>query len=792
MDENNDDLLSLLLEDDYENDLNTQQVEVLPLPQNTSNTDTVEYGLSVHEEEYLDAQADYDDELKYKYSQSYERFASGEIETPDPILEHEFSDDEPHQGTIAESPVQETTQPQVVPVPAPVTSRPVVKAGFSPARFKTPAEDKQPVVAQEPVSKEEIYFTCSEGKITSEGIFFTTVKKGTQGEPDQVLYVKKHDYFLQPMEVYTAIDSNDEEFVKFRFSTLSDKIREVFLPNTDLNNFGKRGELLQSSFPPPPPNIISRLSSLVLSAIKALPKEKKAFTGYAKPGWTADGKYHIRPGHPMHIGIGAEYGTLMKAGSKELQYSAIKRAIDDALITAAIYSAAIAGYMRGKIWQTSVSHSLILHGEKGRGKSAQLMGVAAIQGKPTNEEKTNFFSGKSTEASLDREFAGNNHGVVALDESDDVLLADKKKGISRFMNFGNKGGNTRMENGKSTTYSFDLTLFASFNANYQDLISGSEKTEALNARMIGIDINHPLLKTFSDVKKVNEYRNTLLENYGHMYEDIIEYIKNNERKIKDKYDSVFNEIYDDKAMYILKEKEPRALEFLAICYAGAEALGDILGDDKYRIKAIEAIDVLVSEYRSANIDSEIDLEKEKKLKPMATYYQLKEFIITNPNRFYWKSMAFAEPNDDYFNRSHDLIKIQKAKAKEINNRLSGNNTVLGVIDITKIMKDESDLNGSIMLNEAGYREFEKSYGITKSSLLQAVRAINMIAEDKTKLNQKFAEKLNFDNLRGYKISLSEVEILSETPDVKVIPATPDNMFDLDLDALESSHANLKS
>lgn len=786
MDEEDDVLALLLYGEKNENETD----DIITQPDNQeemiSVNPTIEEPEYIHKEEYEDSQEDYDDELKYKYAQSYEQFASGEVDTPDPILEHDF-EIEPAQNAI-----------EII-TPAPVSQ--TGKSGFRPQKYKTPEiEDKSQPDEEAEIEDSassnkdaEIYFTCSKGKITSEGVFFTTVVKGSKGNADKVIYVKKHDYFLVPMEVYTAIDSNDQEFVKLKFNTLSDKVREVFLPNSHLNNFSKTGELLQASFPPPPPNVISTMSSLVLSAIKALPADKKSFTGYAKPGWTADGKYHIRPGHPKHIGIGAEYGTLMKAGSKELQYSAIKRAIDDALLTAVVLSAAIAGYMRGKLWKTSVAHSLVLHGEKGRGKSAQLMGVAAIQGKPTSEGNTNFFSGKSTEASLDRELSGNNHGVAVIDDSDDVLIGDKKKGMSRFMNFGNKGGNTRMENGVSKTYSYDLTIFLSFNANYLDLISGNDKSEALSSRMIGIDINHPLLKTFSDVKKVNDYRNSLLENYGHMYEDIIEYINNNERKIIKKYDDIFNEIYDDKAMYILKEKEPRALEFFAICYAGAEALGEILGDKKYEVKAVEAINILVAEYRSENIDNEFDLEKEKKIIPHSIYYRLKEFIVTNPSRFHWKTMAYAEPSDSHFNSNHDLTRIQKAKARDINNRLTGNNTVLGVVDITKIMDDVSDLNGSVMLNEAGYKEFEKTYGITKASLLQAVRTINLMTDDKgTKLNAKFQQKVNFDTSRGYKITLCDVEVLSETPDIHVVSTTPENMFnDMDVDSLADSYENLR-
>lgn len=746
----------------------------------------------VHEDEYEGSAEDFEDELKYKYAQSYERFASGEVDTPDPILEHDF-DEEPEEEIQVNQDIEaKETSIETQSAKANPAVKNAAKSGFSPDKYS--AQQSSNNIAIPTYQKETIYFECDEGKITNRGIYLRNIKKS--GEQYDLL---KHPYYIFPMEVYRAIDSNNEAFVKFQFQTIADEVSEVFIPNAHLNNFSKHGELQQAGFPPPPASIVSRLSALILLALKALPADKKSFIGYSQPGWTADGKFHIRPGHPKHIGIGAEYGSLMKAGTKEAQYETYRVGIKESLLVGFNMAAGVAGYMRGKIFNSSVSQMIVYHGKKNAGKSTLLQAIAAIQGKPTTEAKTNMFSGKSTEASLDREFAGNNHGVVALDESDDVLLSNKTKGISRLMNFGNKGGNTRMESGVSTTYSYDITLFASFNADYEETIGGHEKSEALGSRIIGIDIMHPKLNTFKDAKSANNFRNGLLENYGHMYEDIIDYIINNHDKIKEKYTEMYNEIFNDTAFYFLRDDQPRALEFFSICYAGAMALGDILGDEECTVRAIEAINILVDEYRSENIDNAMMQEKERKIVPHSIYESLKEFVKTNPYRFHWKKYAFAEQHDEYNISSHDLHRLQKQKAKDINARHSGNNVTLGIIEINQVMFHEDDFQGFLYLNELGYKEFEKAYNIPKGNLIRALKNINLIAlpssekTDEVKLSLNLALKNSFLKSRTHKIILQEVNVLSESNEIKVQETTVENMFaEDDVDNLANSFAKLKS
>ncbi|WP_336654365.1 DUF927 domain-containing protein [Leclercia adecarboxylata] len=803
MDNSNEDFFSLLLrtqqahisddedQDDSDYDLEHNSQVNSDLTADEENTEAVSD--HVKDEYKTSNDVEYFDDDKYsRYLQAYE----------DSGIQHQSPVEEAEYPAVQENIAQPLLAEKVV-EPAQVVkqdeSRP--KGHFRPQlavstpEYKSLSEEKQQLTT----NGSEIFFTDPEGKITSQG-FFINVAKKENGKV--VTYpVKKHPFFLYPVEVYSALDVEDTEVVRFRFKSFSGQVKEICLPGNEVNKFGNRSELTKQ-FPAPPNGIISKITSMILNAIDKLPAEKKGIGKYSKSGWTADGKYHIRPGHPQYINIGsgAEYGSLMKAGTKEQQYKTYREMTKESLIAAFVLAAAVAGYMRGKCFVSTVSQIVVLHGKRGFGKTTMLMLVSAIQGKPSTEAKTNMFSGKTTQASLDRELAGNNHGVAALDESDSVLLSDKKKGIDQLMNIGNGGGNARMENGVSTTYSHDMTIFASFNSPYKELISGHDKAEALINRITGINILDPNLNTFNDAKTVENYQRQLLLNYGHMYDDIIDYISNNEVKINDKYKEVYDEMYKDTKLHLLRKYDSRALQFFSICYAGAEALGKILDDEECSARAVEAINLLVENYKSES-NGNIDLiELEENIPHQVNYEKLLDFISTNPSLFHWKKYAYT-PSGHAVDQKH--------KAEELNRGSS--KIVLGVVNQESVMKHPSDFNGGVIINEQGYREFERVSNITKNEIIESVKALDMLIKQNNKNTYKVSEAmvnlLNLDGRRGYNIRLKDLSLFESeegnnkevTNENKYEPLTTmappiifHNSDDENIFEFEESYHNLKS
>lgn len=651
------------------------------------------------------------------------------------------------------------------------------KAGFRPqgygsipAPLSNNSVDKN---KEESNSGEEIYFTCSEGKITSEGIFINKKVK------DEVIAVHSHTDFVKPEAVYTAIDAEEDEtkvYVKVNFSTGDNRVRTLILPQQESTNFREKGKLAAAGFSVPANHVQSTLLKMFNKAKKAL-DDKFRMEGYVKWGWDKTYRYHIRPGHPKYIGEIIPVHS--KAGTKERQYEILRKACKESRLAALAMSVALTGYMVEIVFKETTSHLFCIFGEPHRGKTIIQMLCAAIQGMPKFGDSNNYMSYESTKATLERRFAYHTHGPVILEEIDNLFHANVQEAVELLMTISNGGGKSRIINQRSQSFNWHVACMMNMNSKAWGLFKGHNKEKALKSRLTAVDVDNLFINTFTSKQSANFYLEEIQQNYGHMYDDVIDYCIKNREQISKDYKLTKADLEGDKTLKNLQD-DPRNSDFFAQCYRGAEALGHILGDKDIELIAKEAIEHLIHEYKP-ELDDESESSdngiSDKRLKAVNIYDNFKQFIYMHSGQFKWKGYAFDLGPNGQISEA-----IQKSKAQELNNISARSTLPFGLVNQDRAMFEEEDFSGDILLTDAGYNNFCKSCKISKDEFLSSLKYLDLLKtpeknRDNVRLSKKQAEELK--ESRSYRIILTEVSVLAESeftqkPDIKVDEAKADN------------------
>jgi hypothetical protein len=396
---------------------------------------------------------------------------------------------------------------------------------------------------------------------------------------------------------------------------------------------------------------------------------------------------HVRPGSADYVGSYPQ--TKETSGSFEAWRNAIVDLAIDSPVFTTVLSFAVGSYCRG-IPDIPANHSAIIHlhsTDSSIGKSFTQECCASLQTYP--HFKGNVFAdASSTLAATEIFLAANNHGVMCLDEIHSLLAKDNRP-VERLMVYANGGGRGRVavRNGSRALESgteWNATIITSGNCGLESVYLNHPQAPAIRARIIEIDACQTPIFGFTDFDRINAARAVLLENYGHAYPLIIEYISQNRAKVI-AWVQEFKDIAKNIAGDAMSGKLSRRVESCGLAYAGAHILSEILG-------IIIPTDNIVSLF-----SSEVQLAEEGAEHAKQTARDsLLGLICTSLGTFTVNGHLAIEDSDttdeDNSGVIHNITTRQKDRAAAHSNRVTQRTTSNGVIVQKTPMKAPLDFS----------------------------------------------------------------------------------------------------
>ncbi|QCC10052.1 DUF927 domain-containing protein [Salmonella enterica] len=604
--------------------------------------------------------------------------------------------------------------------------------------------------------KEITLYESFVGKITTHGMYHTS-RKSVKGKV-VVKDILVHNFPIFPVEIITALDGTIDEsvtYIKFVFKSIDGEFKEVIIPSGAANDFK---EVKKAGFLAPSPLNHSKVLALINDVISNGSLNKK--TGYSQCGWTSDLMHHIRPDNDLYVGKKIKV-TEVK-GSADLYFSMLSEFTLNCPQMAFGLAFAAAGYMRGYITVTSLTPFYILYGKAHMGKSKTCQLIASLQGNPMKGKGNNIDS-NTTMVGFHKFLANNNHGVLVVDELDNIFLRNNVVGATLIMDISNGGGRAHSDQYRNTYQgeSWNNSVIASTNLRIEDVAGGTMKEQALFTRLMQIDVEDSVLHNYTGGQyRLEQLSQIMSENYGHFYPKAIEKIKAKGKEYKARLDELLKELTTDIKLVDL-QNEPRSLEMLALAQVGAELVGDVLGE-KEGAACQAAVDIIIERFKR----SEDELISKKQNEDANTYEMLKSFITDNAQRFRWENYAYCQGN------RLDMKKSQIDQAIEFSSNATKASTgALGVVVQESVMDHALDYNGYVLLNPSAFDSLAR-YGISKDKMISAAKNLGMLREQGGKNTKKLSDKYKamLSGLsRAYKIELKDISDILEFEVPEVAP-----------------------
>lgn len=605
--------------------------------------------------------------------------------------------------------------------------------------------------------KEITLYESFVGKITTHGMYHTS-RKSVKGKI-VVKDILVHNFPIFPVEIITALDGTIDEsvtYIKFVFKSIDGEFKEVIIPSGAANDFK---EVKKAGFLAPSPLNHSKVLALINDVISNGSLNKK--TGYSQCGWTSDLMHHIRPDNDLYVGKKIKV-TEVK-GSSDLYFSMLSEFVLNCPQMAFGLAFAAAGYMRGYITVTSLTPFYILYGKAHMGKSKTCQLIASLQGNPM-KGKGNNIDWNTTMIGFHKFLANNNHGVLVVDELDNLFLKNNiTHAATLIMDITNGGGRAYSDQYRNTHQgeSWNNSVIASTNLRIEDVAGGTMKEQALFTRLMQIDVEDSVLHNYTGGQyRLEQLSQIMSENYGHFYPKAIEKIKAKGNEYKARLDELLKELTTDIKLVDL-QNEPRSLEMLALAQVGAELVGDVLGE-KEGAACQAAVDIIIERFKR----SEDELISKKQNEDANTYEMLKSFITDNAQRFRWENYAYCQGN------RLDMKKSQIDQAIEFSSNATKASTgALGVVVQETVMDHALDYNGYVLLNPSAFDSLAR-YGISKDKMISAAKNLGMLREQGGKNTKKLSDKYKAmlsGVSRAYQIELKDISDILEFEVPEVAP-----------------------
>lgn len=634
---------------------------------------------------------------------------------------------------------------------------------------ETPATTQDPDALRAPNgdpldldSRQVFYAGGTVGEINARGFW----KMDREGLPYCV-----HPLPLWPVETLEAKTDDPDvtvAYVRVRFARIYGGVGEMTLPLDDLGGFGRRGHpLVRAGWKPPSSKRAGAVEEILTYAIREMSElgQLPKVTGYETAGWVEQGTIHVRPGSPLYVG--PSLGSTVTAGSREVWAKTMTELMDDSGICAFVVACALGSLFRGVVpLPHDTSHILNLTGAPSRGKTTMLKIVSALAGVPA---KPGYMDGASTARGLENRLAASNHGWMAVDELDQLLMKDPDGGATTLMFVSNGGGREKatQTGGVVKGAGWKVTVISTGNKALLDLAATAKKGEALTTRIFELDILDADLTTFTEVSALPARLHKLTENHGWGYAAAVNAIASHRGEWIQRFYEIDEEQRSNPRLAPIFGDQERLLAFFELALLGAELAEKVISP-RAGAAAMEAVGIAMARYEQEPEQGITQsLHRQHKL-----LLDLHEWLSLNAGRFVWKGYAWKEParapvdtnGDTYAGMSEGERQAEQARYLT-SNALGGGRGALGQIKQVRPMKDEADFEGELVLGAAALDELERSAKIDRAELTTAAKAFGLLQSnekdrDAYKLSGALKAQLGGGS-RGLKLLLRKPDLAEQ-------------------------------
>ena len=637
--------------------------------------------------------------------------------------------------------------------------------GQAPSETPAPAKDADVLRAPngDPLdldSRQVFYAGGTVGEINARGFW----KMDREGLPYCV-----HPLPLWPVEIIEATtqDGGTAVYIRVRFARVHGGVGELKLPLGELGGFGRKDHpLVRAGWKPPSSKRTGAVEETLTYAIKELAELGQLPTrmGYEIAGWV-DHRTHVRPGSDLYVG--QALGSTATAGSRELWAKTMTELMDDSGICAFVVACALGSLFRGVVpLPHSTSHIVNLTGAPSRGKTTMLKVISSLAGVP---DKPSFLDGASTARGLENRLAASNHGWMAVDEFDQLLMKDPDGGATTLMFVSNGGGREKatQTGGSIQGATWTVTVISTGNKALLDLAATAKKGEALTTRIFELDILDADLTTFAETSVLRQRQHLLENNHGWGYAAAVEAIASHRGEWIQRFLEIDEEQRSNPRLAPIFDDQARLLAFFELALLGAELAEKVISP-RAGAAAMEAVGIAMARYEQEPEQGITQsLHRQHKL-----LLDLHEWLSFNAGRFVWKGYAWKEParapvdtnGDTYAGMSEGERQAEQARYLT-SNALGGGRGALGQVKQVRAMKDEMDFEGELVLGAAALDELERVAKIDRAELTTAAKAFGLLQtnekdRDAYKLSGALKAQLGGGS-RGLKLLLRKPDLAEQ-------------------------------
>lgn len=434
---------------------------------------------------------------------------------------------------------------------------------------------------------------------------------------------------------------------------------------------------------------------------------------------------HLRAGHPDAISTARI--TAEARGDRNKQFSLYKEVLENHPVASIVLAHAVSGYLRGfKDFETD--HSPIMHvwGQPGGGKSLIGKMAAAIQSNPTGGN--NFVSGSSTKVGLELLLAEQNNGFLVIDDINSFISTNKNP-VSALVNMANGSSGLKSSNmGQSLakSKSWLSSLIFTGNIDFSQFSRGHNQEDSLRGRTIEIDtLTSPIFP--QDMLLAWRYEDSIYANYGHLYEPIINYIKDNEEAIQANIDVMIAGCRAALSQSKSPDRSGRKTITFSYIYAALQVLMEVTGAEENSSIEDKLMDMFSGETNRNQDEGDTALEIRDRILDITS--TVSDMISVDGHIAKTNGHLIS---DDGIDGLITPAMSQVTAAREHNVKLG---KVIGYATQKKAMTSAFEFTGIVRLKVSAANKIKRATGHDLIALARSAKAAGFLKQSKSDLEQ---------------------------------------------------------
>ncbi|WP_413499887.1 DUF927 domain-containing protein [Buttiauxella gaviniae] len=641
------------------------------------------------------------------------------------------------------------------------------------------------------LQKKEIqdWYEDNEYVVNTLGVF---QKEYTNDDDDGVLLNLIHDF---PICIYRVLEkaqtsthqggyTNTNQFVTVKYKVAGshkDKDGNIFsrfktsiMPTNEATNMNSSGGRFESThlangwIAP----TLRKNKTVIATILQRMLDRSSLVAAYNKTGWqydsTTNKTVHVTPSHKFFLGA-RNYSYLAVAGDRKLWIDVQIKSMQNSPLYTMFLCAVASSFIRGLTISETVSHMLVIFGKRGLGKTTIIQMAMSFFSVFSSKQSniSNAIEGSSSLPGTESLIEARNNATLGINEVDTYV---KKNGIDPVVGLMN-GGNRVVKDLKSvdgvTLKIWNSLFLGTANERPSAIAATDLKNEAFISRILELNIEDPVIHRFVNGKNgfdIHKCEYVLLNNYGHGYPMLMEYLDNEENKEKllTFYDKTRYEYTNDqKLKELLGEGETRLMDLFAYITTGSYLIDKLFNNDVASMQVQESLKHYISTL------SGTENTRNPKNQAIDLIKQLKHNIVMHPRLFIWEDYAYDRDGKTEYTKEENQTRMAKIYSNDSTQKI-------GIIRQNKTFSHPYDFNGEILLNINAKNSSIINFGnaiMKVDELISAVKLLDMchiekngaytkkVLTKKTSLKERsYFENIPKDVLR---IKISSYEELEE-------------------------------